>query len=101
MNNQNWRFFFFLYLCHEKMKSLYLSIIIFFVLLVSRSQNSWSLLPTQAMFSSVLPGEYMSGHVQGMIQFPSWLGKNSKQNKVDRMLQELQMHTRLRLVSQT
>lgn len=37
----------------------------------------------------------MSGHVQGQIQFPNWLGKNSKQNKMDRILQELQMHTRL------
>ena len=29
------------------------------------------------------------------IQFPAWLGKNSKRNKIDRILQELQMHTRL------
>ena len=31
----------------------------------------------------------------GQIQFPSWLGKNSKKSKVDRILQELQMHTKL------
>jgi replication factor C subunit 1 len=48
------------------------------------------------MYSSVLPGEYMSGQIHGMIQFPNWFGKNSKQNKIDRMTQELQMHTRLR-----
>ena len=35
-----------------------------------RSNNAWSLLPTQAMFSSVIPGEYMSGHVGGKIEFP-------------------------------
>ena len=35
-----------------------------------RGNNAWSLLPTQAMFSSVMPGEYMSGHVGGRIEFP-------------------------------
>jgi replication factor C subunit 1 len=61
-----------------------------------RSRNSWNLLPVQAMFSSVLPGEYMSGYMQGQIQFPSWFGKYSKQKKLDRITQELQVHTRLR-----
>lgn len=62
---------------------------------VIRSNNSWSLLPTEAMFASVIPGEYMSGFVSGQIQFPSWLGKNSKTSKMDRITQELQIHTRL------
>ena len=35
------------------------------------------------------------GLLTGQIQFPSWLGKNNKRSKVDRILQELQMHTRL------
>ena len=35
------------------------------------------------------------GCLTGQIQFPSWLGKNSKKSKVDRILQELQMHTSL------
>ena len=60
-----------------------------------RSKNSWNLLPVQAMFSSVIPGEYMSGYVKGKIEFPVWLGKFSKTNKFDRMLQELQTHTRM------
>jgi len=60
-----------------------------------RSGMNWSLLPTAAVFCSVMPGEYMSGFLTGQIQFPSWLGKNSKKSKVDRILQELQMHTRL------
>ena len=60
-----------------------------------RSRNSWNLLPVQAMMSSVLPGEYMSGYLKGQIQFPNWLGRYSKQNKFDRMLQEVQIHTRL------
>ena len=60
-----------------------------------RSQNAWSLLPTEAMFASVIPGEYMEGHVAGQVQFPRWLGQYSRQNKMDRILQELQVHTRL------
>ena len=63
-----------------------------------RSRQSWNLLPTQAMFSSVFPGEYMSGYMQGKIEFPSWFGKYSKQNKMNRLTQELQVHTRLRCV---
>jgi len=37
----------------------------------------------------------MSGFMHGQIQFPSWLGKNSRRSKIDRILQELQLHTRL------
>ncbi len=48
------------------------------------------------MFSSVIPGEYMSGFMKGQIQFPSWFGKYSRTNKINRILQELQSHTRLR-----
>ena len=47
------------------------------------------------MFASVIPGEYMEGHVAGQVQFPRWLGQYSRQNKMDRILQELQVHTRL------
>ena len=38
---------------------------------------------------------YILGFRTGQIQFPRWLGKNSKKSKVDRILQELQIHTRL------
>ncbi|KAF6214098.1 hypothetical protein GE061_011829 [Apolygus lucorum] len=61
-----------------------------------RSNNAWSLLPTQAVFSSLIPGETLEGHVGGMINFPEWLGKNSKKNKMDRLAQEIQSHTRLK-----
>ncbi|KAJ1521099.1 hypothetical protein ONE63_002801 [Megalurothrips usitatus] len=60
-----------------------------------RSSNSWSLLPVQSIFSSVVPGEWMEGHLTGQIQFPSWLGKNSRGNKMSRLLQDLQVHMRL------
>ncbi|XP_055384368.1 replication factor C subunit 1 [Condylostylus longicornis] len=61
-----------------------------------RSNSAWSLLPTQAMFSSVMPGECMSGHFVGQINFPGWLGKYSKANKRKRLAQELHDHTRIR-----
>lgn len=60
-----------------------------------RSNMAWSLLPTQAIFSSVMPGEYMSGKFTGQINFPGWLGKNSKSNKRSRMAQEIHDHTRI------
>lgn len=60
-----------------------------------RSNNSWSLLPVQACYSSVIPGTMMSGHIKSQINFPSWLGRNSKRNKFDRLLQEITVHSRL------
>ena len=38
---------------------------------------------------------FIKGFLTGQVQFPNWLGKNSKKNKIDRILQELQVHTRL------
>ncbi|XP_064547571.1 replication factor C subunit 1 [Drosophila montana] len=60
-----------------------------------RANSAWSLLPTQAVFSSLLPGEYMCGHFTGQINFPGWLGKNSRSNKRSRLAQELHDHTRV------
>lgn len=61
-----------------------------------RSNQSWGLLDTQALYSSVIPGNVLEGHVGGQINFPGWLGKNSKTNKFKRMLSELQAHMRTR-----
>ncbi|KAJ8954153.1 hypothetical protein NQ318_005747 [Aromia moschata] len=60
-----------------------------------RGSDNWSLLEIQAMYSTVLPGYYMAGHVPNRISFPGWLEKNSSANKRKRMLSELHMHTRL------
>lgn len=59
-----------------------------------RSTQAWSLLPTQAVFSSVLPGEYMEGSFTSAVNFPGWLGKNSRANKRKRLAQEIHDHTR-------
>uniref|UniRef100_A0A182MBD3 Replication factor C subunit 1 n=1 Tax=Anopheles culicifacies TaxID=139723 RepID=A0A182MBD3_9DIPT len=60
-----------------------------------RSNMAWTLLPVQAMFSSVMPGEFMEGHFTGQINFPGWLGKNSKSTKRKRLAQEIHDHTRV------
>ena len=56
-----------------------------------RTNNNWSLLTTQAIFATVVPGDKLSG-TMGLAAFPSWFGKNSKCQRVDRILQELQKH---------
>ncbi|XP_069712280.1 replication factor C subunit 1 [Phaenicophaeus curvirostris] len=61
-----------------------------------RSKQNWSLLPTQAIYASVLPGELMRGHMSQFPVFPSWLGKFSSTGKHDRIIQELAMHMSLR-----
>lgn len=48
-----------------------------------RSRNAWSLLPIQAIYQSVIPGTLMAGST-GPINFPTWLGRNSKRGKQNR-----------------
>lgn len=60
-----------------------------------RSKMAWSMLPMQAMYSSVLPGEYMAGRFTGQINFPGWLGKQSRATKRKRLAQEIHDHTRV------
>ncbi|KAM6261652.1 replication factor C subunit 1 [Porphyrio hochstetteri] len=61
-----------------------------------RSKQNWNLLPTQAIYASVLPGELMRGYMTQFPVFPSWLGKFSSTGKHDRITQELAMHMSLR-----
>ncbi|GCC24657.1 hypothetical protein chiPu_0003059 [Chiloscyllium punctatum] len=61
-----------------------------------RSLQSWNLLPTQAIYASVIPGELMRGYMSQFPSFPSWLGKFSSTNKHDRVVQELTRHMCLR-----
>ncbi|XP_046686070.1 replication factor C subunit 1 [Homalodisca vitripennis] len=62
-----------------------------------RSHNAWSLLPVQAIFSSLVPGQVLEGHIGAQINFPAWFGKNSRQTKMTRLLQELTVHSRLKI----
>uniref|UniRef100_A0A1A7YJX8 Replication factor C subunit 1 n=1 Tax=Iconisemion striatum TaxID=60296 RepID=A0A1A7YJX8_9TELE len=61
-----------------------------------RSGQNWSLLPTQAVYASVIPGELMRGYMAQFPSFPSWLGKNSSTNKHSRIIQELSSHMSLK-----
>ncbi|VDM33634.1 unnamed protein product [Toxocara canis] len=49
------------------------------------------------MFSSILPSMYMNGYLKSMINFPSWLGKNSTANKRERLMRQLASHTHLKI----
>ena len=62
-----------------------------------KSTQNWSLLPTQACFSCVMPGFYMNGHFADMIQFCSLLGKISSTNKKVRLVTELKQHMNLKI----
>ncbi|XP_061763209.1 replication factor C subunit 1 isoform X4 [Nerophis ophidion] len=64
-----------------------------------RSGQNWSLLPTQAIFASVIPGELMRGYMSHFPAFPSWLGKNSSAGKHSRIVQELASHMALKTLS--
>lgn len=65
--------------------------------LIHGSQQQWSMMPTHAMFSFVKPASYISGTLgYGNTSFTSWLGNNSKQMKLSRMVKEIQGHMRLR-----
>ncbi len=64
--------------------------------MIHGSQQQWSLMPTHAVFSAVRPASYVAGLVQGQVQFTSWLGNNSKMNKLLRYVKEIQSHMRLR-----
>lgn len=64
--------------------------------LIRSSEQQWSLLPFHAVMSSVKPGFTIGGQITQRVNFAGWLGQNSKQLKYQRILQELQYHTRLK-----
>lgn len=64
--------------------------------LIRSSEQQWSLLPFHAVMSTVKPALEISGSMHSRVEFTKWLGNNSKGMKYQRMLQELQYHTRMR-----
>ncbi|XP_037685534.1 replication factor C subunit 1 isoform X2 [Choloepus didactylus] len=64
-----------------------------------RSKQNWSLLPTQAIYASVLPGELMRGYMTQFPTFPNWLGKRSSAGRHDRTVHDLALHMSLRTYS--
>ncbi|KAF2862546.1 DNA replication factor C, large subunit [Piedraia hortae CBS 480.64] len=67
--------------------------------MIHGSQQQWSLMPVHAMFSFVRPASFVYGSLagSGQTRFTQWLGKNSSQGKLMRMVRELQGHMRLRV----
>ncbi|EEB05839.1 DNA replication factor C complex subunit Rfc1 [Schizosaccharomyces japonicus yFS275] len=65
--------------------------------LIHGSQQQWSLMPTHALLSCVRPASFVSGFGTRQTVFTTWLGNNSKGNKLMRMLRELQLHMRLKI----
>lgn len=65
--------------------------------MIHGSQQQWSLMPAHAVFSFVRPASYVSGSMAGnQTRFTSWLGKNSNQGKLTRLVKDIQGHMRLR-----
>ena len=66
--------------------------------MIHGSQQHWALMPTHAIFSFVRPASFIYGSLAGnQTRFTSWLGKNSNQGKLMRMVKEIQGHMRLRV----
>ncbi|PVI06836.1 DNA replication factor C, large subunit [Periconia macrospinosa] len=64
--------------------------------MIHGSQQHWSLMPTHAVFGFVRPASFVAGNTMGQNRFTAWLGKNSNQQKLTRMVKEIQAHMRLR-----
>jgi replication factor C subunit 1 len=60
-----------------------------------KDQN-WELAPLHGTLSMIRPCFFVRGSVQGMLAFPSFLGKTSTTNKRYRLLRELQVHMNAR-----
>jgi len=58
-----------------------------------RKYQSWSLLPTSGLMSTVLPCSVNSGRMFGRIEFPAFMGKLSTTGKNRRLLSEIKFHS--------
>ncbi|KAI7908090.1 replication factor RFC1 C terminal domain-containing protein [Cokeromyces recurvatus] len=56
----------------------------------------YSLMPVHSIFSCVRPANYMEGSLRTRMNFPGWLGQNSKAGKYARALSDVQTRMRLR-----
>ncbi|KAI0689101.1 DNA replication factor C large subunit [Cytidiella melzeri] len=69
--------------------------------LIHGSEQHWSLMPLHSVCSTIRPASFLYGPGGGYgserpICFPSWLGQNSKQSKLNRQLTEIQARMRLK-----
>ena len=69
--------------------------------MIHGSQQQWSLMPVHAMLSFVRPASFINGSMagHGQTRFTQWLGKNSSQGKLTRLVKDIQGHMRLRVTA--
>ena len=65
--------------------------------MIHGTQQQWSLMPVHGVFSCVRPASFVYGAGNGRYGFTAWLGQNSKQGKLSRMLREIQAHMRIKI----
>ncbi|KDQ28549.1 hypothetical protein PLEOSDRAFT_1023645, partial [Pleurotus ostreatus PC15] len=70
--------------------------------LIHGPEQHWSLMPLHAVRSAVRPASFLYGQGAGYggpnaMSFPQWLGQNSKQNKLNRQLTDVQVRMRLKV----
>ena len=64
--------------------------------MIHGGEQHWSLMPLHAIASTVRPCSYIYGGTEGGFpSFPSWLGQNSKQQRLTRAVVDLQAKMRL------
>ena len=64
--------------------------------MIHGSEQHWSLMPLHAIASSVRPCSFTYGSTEGGFpSFPSWLGQNSKQQRLSRAVVDLQARMRM------
>ncbi|KAI9733691.1 MAG: hypothetical protein M1834_003294 [Cirrosporium novae-zelandiae] len=66
--------------------------------MIHGSQQQWTLMNEHSIFGFVRPASFMAGSLAGggRTEFTAWLGNNSKQTKLMRLIKEVQGHMRLR-----
>jgi len=70
--------------------------------LIHGPEQHWSLMPLHAVTSTIRPASFVYGNGAGYagpnaMAFPQWLGQNSKQGKLQRQLNDVQIRMRLKV----
>ncbi|KAI9361124.1 replication factor RFC1 C terminal domain-containing protein [Pilaira anomala] len=64
--------------------------------MIHGSVQQYSLMPVHSIFSCVRPASFVRGALTSRVNFPSWLGQNSKAGKYQRALADIQTRMRLK-----
>lgn len=69
--------------------------------MIRGANAEWSLAPFHGFMSCVLPAYFVHGQIGGRIDFPTWLGQNSKSLKCKRLIQRITCHSHLQTSTTT